>query len=237
MTNLELITGSLQDLGEVGQGETPSAEDGAFGLDRLNELLNSLSNDRQNIAALSTFTGNLSANVGTYTFGPGGGLAVTIQPVLIQGASVVLGGINLAMEIIAAPAWNAIQEPALTGTLPLRMWPNRDMVPMTLNVWPRPSGAPGIVINYWGVIGGGATLLSDTLVVPPGYLRAIRTILAIEMAPGYGRQPSEALAAAMKDSYAILRNRNLLDTFNSLMPVSAPARGEPQLAQGAPPQA
>lgn len=227
MTNLELITGSLQDLGEVGQGETISPEDGAFGLDRLNELLLSLSNDRLNIPAISSFTGNLLAGIGTYTLGPSGVLVVSIRPVLIQTASIVISGLSHDLDLISAPAYNAIEEQGLTGQLPLKLWPNGTMPDMTLKFWPIPVATPQFTANYWGIIGGGATALSDSLLVPPGYFRALRTVLAIEMAPGYGRQPSEALAAAYKDSYALIRNHGLLDTVIAQMPIVSPSRGEP----------
>ena len=57
MTALEMITWALRDIGEVGQGEQLAPEDSEEGLTYLNDLLASLSNDRLNIPAISTYTG------------------------------------------------------------------------------------------------------------------------------------------------------------------------------------
>lgn len=227
MTPLELITYSLTDLGEVGQGETISSEDSAQGLSYLNDLLNSLSNDRLNIPFISSFSGSMTGGVGTYTIGPSGGFITTSRPVLIQTAAVIISGISHSLELISSPAWNEIQEQALTGILPIKLWANPDVPNMTLNFWPRPSGIPTFQAYYWAVIQGGNMLLTDTFSLPAGYLRALRALLARDLAPSYGRQLSQDLQANLQDAYSLIRNRTLLDTLNANLPNTSPSRGEP----------
>lgn len=230
MTGLELITASMVDLGEAAQGETISAEDAASGLELLNDILTSLSNDRLYIPLITSFSGPFVAFTQTYTLGPSGSLVTSVQPVVLQAGSVIVSGISHSLDIISAPAWNQIQEDGLTGLLPLKVWPNATTPNLTLKFWPIPNSAQTVVLNFWGVLLNGSLLLSDTIALPPGYLRALRTVLAIELAPGYGREPSKALLAAKEDSHALVRNRALLETMIAEGPNVSPSRGEPQRA-------
>lgn len=226
MTALELITEALIELGEVGQGETVSNEDATGGLLKLNDYLASLSNDRLNIYKLDTFSGTLTATVGSYTFGPSGTL-VSSRPVQIQGAVIVLNGITQPLNLITAPQYRAIKEKALTGTLPLQLYPNSGFPNMTLEFWPVPSGTPTFTCDFWAVIAGGNLLLGDTISLPPGYQRMLRLGLAIELAPSYGRQVSEILLRNFQDAYALVRNNNNLDTSGVFGMTETPNLGEP----------
>lgn len=228
MTALELITLAMIEIGEAAQGETISSEDAANGLARLNELLNSWSNDRLNIYKIDIYSGTLTAGNPAYTFGPSGTLATGSQPIRIQSAAVVISNlITEPLDLIDDAAYNAIKEKLLTGVLPLKLYVNENAPNISLIFWPVPSVNIPFTAYYWAPILGGALLLSDTLVIFPGYLRALIVGLAMELAPGYGRQLNKATVDNFQDSYALIRSQNLVGTQQALNPENAPSVGEP----------
>jgi len=71
MTVSDLITASLQDLRVLQVGETVSANDAAFALDRLNDWINGLANEGLTVYAQARTTWTIST-AASYTIGVGG---------------------------------------------------------------------------------------------------------------------------------------------------------------------
>jgi len=70
MTVQELITASLQDLRIIQTGETPSSNDSAFALSRLNDWINSLATEDLTVYTITRKTWTLSS-AASYTIGKG----------------------------------------------------------------------------------------------------------------------------------------------------------------------
>lgn len=225
MTALELITAAMVEIGEAAQGETISSEDAASGLSRLNELLNSWSNDRLNIYKVNIFSGTISA--ASHTFGPSGGLTTAYSPIRIQSAFITYGVASETLELIDDAGYAGIKEKAATATIPLKLYVNEDSPNFTLTFWPVPGAPITFTAYYWTPIIGGNLLLSDTLVIFPGYLRALIIGLAMELAPGYGRTVNQSTVQNFQDSYALLRSQNLVGTQQALKDPNAPSVGNP----------
>lgn len=226
MTALELITAAMVEIGEAAQGETISSEDATSGLSRLNEMLNSWSNDRLNIYKIDSFSGTISSS--SHTFGPSGALATARTPIRIQTGFIQYGVSSQPLEIIDDSGYAAIVEKGTSATIPLKMYVNEDSPNFTLYFWPIPGAPISIVLFYWTPIIGGSLLLSDTIVIFPGYLRALIIGLAIELAPGYGRELNKATVQNFQDSYSLLRSQNLVGTEQALKDPNAPNVGNPR---------
>src|SRR6185437_2622233 len=86
----DLILSALYEIGAQSQGESLSSEDAAWGLEKLQRLIDSW-NARREMIFSHTFTQyNIKPNHSPHTFGPGGDFDVPIRPVRVISASVIL---------------------------------------------------------------------------------------------------------------------------------------------------
>lgn len=207
-TALDLITDALVSLGELSQGETPNAEDGAFCLTRLNAMLDSFSTQRLNLYSVSKFTGALVANTQDYTIGPSGATFTNARPLLVQTATIVLPNtITEPMRILTSKEWAEIKEKALTGVLPDKLYFEPSYPNGTLHVHPRPSGTPTLELYYWTVLSTFANL-SATFTFPPGYYHAIMWNLCVEISPGYNKPLDPVTQMRAQQGLSAIQNLN-----------------------------
>jgi hypothetical protein len=200
-----IIRGALTDLGVVSAEEPLSASQCEDGLDLLNQLLDSLSTERLWIYHTPESVLTWPAGAQTRTWGVGGDIP-TARPIkLAQHASYrdVSGydyplTVSLTQEEYAQISWKAMPS----------SWPQAlyyaPTVPLgTLQCWPVPDMEVSIVVYPWVPLEQFAAL-DDSVELPPGYTRALRTGLALEAAPSYGVQPSPLLVRHAQESKHML---------------------------------
>ena len=98
-TALGIITSAMRKIGAIGKGESPSADEAVDGLEMLNDLLASLSNDSLVVYARTFESFTLQGGVSAYTIGSGATFS-TVRPVKIVSAYVRDGGIDTPLEIV-----------------------------------------------------------------------------------------------------------------------------------------
>lgn len=76
-TPLDIVTQSLRSIGAVADGETAPPSKANFAFDMLNDMLDSLSNDRMFLFCQQEVIHELVANQFVYTIGPGGNVGAT----------------------------------------------------------------------------------------------------------------------------------------------------------------
>ena len=69
-----------------------------------------------------------------------------------------------------------------------------------------------LVLDSWKPLSTLAAL-TTSLSLPPGYERALRYALALELAPEYGRQVSEIVMAAAVESKAAIKRMNIAPAY------------------------
>jgi hypothetical protein len=221
MTVLDVVKASLRLIGELAQGETPNASEGADALARLNLMLSNWSIERINIYMQRRDTLALSAGVGTYTIGTGGAFNVP-RPVKIEQASIIQSnGLATGLELLTPEQWGEIVEEAISAVVPLKLYDDYAYPLSLLHIWPKPSGTPTLELFSWQQLTGFAAL-TDTFDLPPGYQQAIEYNLAILLAPEYGRQVDAAIASVAGSSRTAIAQLNV---GNGLPPVPAPVEG------------
>jgi hypothetical protein len=209
-TGLAVITDSLKLLGVVAGHEVPTAAEQQDAFARLNELIDSWGTHAQTLLVSRRDVIPLVPSVQTYAIGPG--LAVDLPtPMAIDDVAYVIPSAPETEVFLAVGTDQyavALPQKLLTGGPPQVVNYSRTHGYGELWVWPIPTVATDLVI-YW------AQPLSEfpDLVTPvslaAGYARALRTNLAVELAPEFGRQVDVLIVQQAKDSLADVKRANV----------------------------
>ena len=214
------INGALRLIGQLAEGETPSADTTADALMALNQMIDSWSSERLSVFSTQNQVFTWPANTATRTLGPTGNF-VGNRPVLLDDATYFKdpsNNISFGIKIINQQQYDGIAVKTVTSTYPQVIWTNMDMPNMSMYIYPVPTKA--LEWNFVSVteLVEPATL-ATTLVVPPGYLRAFRFNLACEIAAEFGVEPPpQVQRIAMSSKRNIKRINNPDDVMS--MPYS-----------------
>lgn len=209
-TVAELIRGAFKTLGVLAAEETPTAAEETDALGTLNDLLDSWAGESLVLFAALRSTYTLVPLAQPHTIGVGGTFNVT-RPTRIERASLAQVDGSLVtkeypLQILSDAEWQAIGDKSGIGT-PQVLWVESSYPLMQLRFLPRPIAADTLVL-YTSQQLGRFTATSDNFDFPPGYARAIRTNLALELAPEYGVSASAELANNASESKATLKRMN-----------------------------
>ncbi len=232
-------------IGSLAPGESVSPDEATDVFNTLNEMLDEWNTERLNIPSVDISLFNLAANQQTYEIGPGGADFNVARPSLIQTASIVLNSLRHPLDLITSQQWAALRERALTGILPQKLYYDAEFPIAHLNFWPRPSGTPQVELTTWDILEQ-FVALTDTFSFPPGYAKAIRYNLAVNIAPEFGRTlPADgpnsipAIAIASKAAIRQLNAQPLMGQVSEATRGDIPEEGIPQaepVGPGAPGQ-
>ncbi len=243
MTALDLIVSAMQTIGVLAQGETPNADESAAVLARLNDLIDTWNTERLYIFTVQSALYALQAAKASYTIGtPGTTDFNATRPVLIESANVVLATSLLRepLDLLNSVQWAAIPEKTIQGLRPLKLYPDMQFPNATLYFWPVPSlaagGASQVELFTWQALTSFA-LLTTAVSLPPGYQKALRYNLAVDISGEFGVQPDELTAAIAVDAKSAIQKMNaqiLPGPVGEVTRGEHPERGIPQPAPAAP---
>lgn len=214
MNGRDLVTGSLRLLGVIASGETLDASQATDGLSSLNDWLDSLSNDDLLIPAITREVFALVAGQGTYTMGAGGNFN-TARPMTYENAWLQVAGtsplLEIPIRIVTEAEFARIPVKTLQSSYPSTLY-REDTYPLdNLNLWPVPSQTNSLVLYTSKPL---ANVTLDTVFsLPKGYNRALRYNLAIELAPEYGKQPSELITGVAIQALSEIKRANFKPVY------------------------
>lgn len=213
----EQINGALRLIGQLAEGEEPSAETSQDSLTALNQMLDSWSTERLSVYSTQDQTFNWSANERIRTLGPTGDF-VGNRPVLIDDSTYFKDastGISFGIKLINQLQYDGIAVKTVTSTYPQVMFVNMEMPNITMKVYPVPTK-----VLEWHFISVTELTqpagLTTVLVIPPGYLRAFRFNLACELAAEFGVEPSPTVQRIAMASKRTLKRINNPDDVMAL---------------------
>jgi hypothetical protein len=216
-TALDLITASLKRLGVLSGIETPSADLAEDGLERLNDLIETWSTESLTLWTEITIGGVplptvLPPGRAGYTVGPGGEINTPQRPSVIASVSWLLTGSTPAiteykLEPMLRQEWENEQVKLLATTQATKYYYQPDWPLGLLYFWPRPSVSFSVWV-YVPVPFTGFPTLTSPVDLPPGYYRALRDNLALELAPELGRPVENSLLVSAYDALAQLKRTN-----------------------------
>jgi hypothetical protein len=222
----DLIRGSLRLIGALAPGEAPSAAELADGVVTLNQMASSWSLETLMIPAKVREDFTLISGQGRYSMGPGGDFDTT-RPVRIENALLQLDGSvpfsELALDIITKEQWAAIPVKNLRSSLPTELYAEGTSPLEYINIWPIPDQARSIAIYSAKPLG--AFTADTVLSLPPGYEKALRYNLAIELAPEFGRSVTAEVVAGAQESKSLIKTQNSKPMYLSVDSALLPSRG------------
>lgn len=189
-TAADQINAALRVLGVLAEGETPSSETSADALAALNQMLDSWSIERLAVYSTQDQIFTWTAGVATRTLGPTGNF-IGLRPVMLDDATYYRDAstnVSYGIKIINQQQYNGIAVKTVTSTYPQVIWVNMDNPNITMTVYPVPTR--DLEWHFVSVypLSQPATL-ATSLVFPPGYMRAFKFNLAVEIANEFGIDP------------------------------------------------
>ena len=211
------INGALRLIGQLAEGETPSAATAQDSLTALNQMIDSWSSERLSIFSTQDQVFSWPPNIKSRTLGPTGDF-VGNRPVLLDDSTYFRdpgNNISFGIKIINQQQYDGIAVKTVTSTYPQVIWINMDMPNINMYVYPVPTK-----VLEWHFISVTELVepatLATNFVLPPGYLRAFRFNLACEIAAEFGIEPSPQVLRIAMASKRTLKRINNPDDIMSL---------------------
>ena len=213
----EQINGALRLIGQLAEGETPSAATSQDSLSALNQMIDSWNTERLSVFSTQDQVFMWPPNVLHRTLGPTGDF-VGNRPILLDDSTYFIdpaSGISYGIKIINQQQYDGIAVKTVTSTYPQVIWINMDYPDIDMYVYPKPTK-----VLEWHFISvtelTQPATLTTTLSFPPGYLRAFRYNLACEIAAEFGVEPSPQVKRIAMSSKRNLKRINNPDDVMSI---------------------
>ncbi len=214
----DIGTRALRLLGVIDATQTPSSEDITSAFEALNDMVDDWGTQRQTIYKITRNVFALTANTATYTLGSGGTWNI-VRPVWIDRVSIIPlnsgSGNTGPMEIpigmaLTVAEFQQITIKTATSTFPMWIYWDRGWVAglSTVTVYPVPTESTGAIVLYTPTALTEFTDLATEFTFPPGYAKALRYNLAVELAPEYGIDVPKDVAKIAIETLADIKRAN-----------------------------
>lgn len=214
VTALSIIVAAGQEIGALAPGETPSDDDQAWILQKLQRLVDQYNARRPMIynVNFTLFTLNPPSNpLLPTTIGPGGDFDVNQRPVEIESIGLVLAGtpgVELPLNRRDDDWWANNRIKALTSTLPTDYYYSPDWPLGQIFFWPVPTASHQVNVRTREVLGE-YTSYSQAFTLPPAYWNLIVYELAISIGPSFEKEPTPTLLALWKAAIKAVQANNI----------------------------
>lgn len=219
-TASELIKGSLRLIGQLAEGEEPSAETMQDSIMAMNQMIQSWNTERLSVFSTQDQVFTWPPNVATRTIGPTGDF-VGNRPIEVDDATYFKDpatGLSFGIKLINQQQYDGIALKTVTSTYPQVMFVNNTFPDTTMTVYPVPTKS-----LEWHIVSvqelSQVSTVATVIYFPPGYLRAFRYSLAMELAPEFGVEPSPQVTRIAMTSK---RNLKRVNNPNDLMAIPYP---------------
>ncbi len=187
----DIINGALRLIGQLAEGEVPSADTMQDSIMAMNQMIQSWNTERLAVFSTQDQVFTWPAYEKSRTIGPTGNF-VGNRPIEIDDATYFKdpsSGLSFGVKLINQQQYDGIAFKTVTSTYPQVMWINSTFPDMEMTVYPVP-----IKDLEWHIISveqlNEVTSVATDMAFPQGYLRAFRYNLAMELAPEFGVEPS-----------------------------------------------
>ncbi len=217
-TALDLISSSLRLINVIAAGEPTPIDMANDALAALNDMIDSWNTDRLSIFTTRSDDFPYVLNQQTYTLGTGGDFDMPRPPQIDAMSTIIYNPDSDNPVEYPIPIWNVQQwQTEITvkktvGTFPLGCYDDGGFPLRTLNFWPIPTQQPGNTcrIYSWQALTEPATL-ATVISVPPGYRKAFRFNLAVDLAGEFAAPVPPNVAQEAVLSLARVKTLNLPD--------------------------
>ena len=219
---MDLIRRSMGLINAVAAGEIPSDADLNDGLITLNEMIDSWNLQSLAVYATANEQWDLVPGKATYQWGVGASLPdfTTARPVEINNVTCVRNGFTTPVLIINQVEYDSISLKSTSQPLVERLLYVNDYPLGLVTLYPVPSEVVTLSIDSLNALTGPVSL-QTVLAFPPGYLRALRYNLAVELWPEYTNTTTDmaSIKKIAADSFGEIKKSNMVQpvtTFESI---------------------
>lgn len=191
----DFIKSALRLVGALRSGQNLSNDELTDSKQVLNDLLEAWSAKRTTVYVVRRVTLDDNQNPFTlipgqqsYTLGDvvGGENFLHARPARLERVSILYSAsqptpVELPMDMMDNVKWQGIANKSTPSILPQVCYPELTFPDMTLSFWPIPTQANPVILYEWSALTQFADLTSP-FQFPPGYARAIRYNLAVDLA-------------------------------------------------------
>jgi hypothetical protein len=220
-TAADQIYAALRLIGQLAEGEQPSADTAQDALAALNQMIDSWNTERLSVFSTQDQVRIWPAGALSRTLGPTGDF-VGNRPVLLDDATYFrVNNVSYGIKFINQQMYDGIAVKTVTSTYPQVMFTNMTFPDITMYVYPVPLS--DLEFHFISVeeLTKPASL-STTLAFPPGYLRAFKYNLACEIANEFGVEPPQTVQRiAMTSKRNLKRINNPDDVMAMPYPIVA----------------
>ena len=206
-TALDIIKGSLRLIGVVDADEAPTSSESEAALLAMQQMIESWSSDNIMIPYITNESFSLVIGTASYTVGTGGDFNTDRPQSILDAYIRTSAGGDLGLEIIGEKEYNRINSKGYSGQ-PTRLYyvPEYPLGKIYLDA--APSDATDIYIDSLKPLSS-PTALTTSISFPPGYDRALRFNLAVDLAPEYGTSVRQEVVFAADSALENLKTKNL----------------------------
>lgn len=212
-----MILNALIANGAKSIGGTLTSGEQSYYLSKMNSMIESWSLDRTLCYAVTQENFSLTENVGTYTIGSGATFN-TARPTDILSAFVRDStSSDSGVEVVGYDSYDSIINKTVTGSYPQWLFYDKNYSATstaTIKLYPLPKDGLTLYINSAKQLQSFASV-TTTVLMPPGYQRAIESNFTIETAPGLKSVQPEVVKIA-KESLALVKGVNLPEPVGSM---------------------
>jgi hypothetical protein len=224
ITAYDLIRRSLYLINGIAAGEQMDSQTANDCLLTLNEMIDSWSTETLSVYRDSPLDVVLTPGKFSYTIGATGDI-VADRPIWFNGAVCTWQGVTTPIEMIDQATYDSIPIKATSQPLVERLLYINDFPNGIINVFPIPSEAVTLTLSTAKILSVPATL-STSIALPPGYLRALRYCLAVDMWPEFNNPSTDigtvkAIATKAKANIKIANSDDNLVSYCDVPNVDA----------------
>ena len=226
LASSDIINSSMRLIGVLSAGDTLPSGDMTDALASLNQMIDSWMNERLMIYTILRNVYSLTSGVQTYQLGPGTGATILDQsryPKLERAGIISLNNaaqpLELPLEMLSDVGWQAIPVKNIQSALPVKLYDDNAFPQRNINMWPIPNTNVQLALYLWTVLSQFPDLVTQ-FSFPPGYMRAIRFNLGVELAAEWSGDPAK-MPLVMKiadESKAWIKSRTVVSTEMSCDP-------------------
>jgi len=216
----ELINSALRLIGQLAEAEVPSAATSQDALTAFNQMIDSWNTERLSVFCTQDQVYTWPVNEIKRTLGPTGNIDLNPQqrPILVDDSTYFRDpqtNVSYGIKMINQSQYNGIAVKTVTSTYPQVMFVNMTFPDIEIYIYPKPTRA--LEFHFISVQPlAEPTSLNTVIAMPPGYLRALRYTLAMELAPEFGVEPSPQVQRIAMTSKRDLKRINNPDDLMTL---------------------
>lgn len=211
---LDFIERALILIGVLQPGETADAENAEDAFATLQEWIDGLGIQRLAIYQLLRTVKTLASSTASYTIGTGGNINI-VRPEWIEHARLILDTgaatpTEVGLRVLTDDEWAALAQKTLASSLATSVYYDHAWAAGLgrIYVYPIPNVGTTQLVLYTPLALTTFADLSTGYTFPPGYPRAIRTNLAMELCADFGKTPPDALRQQASESLALIKRKN-----------------------------